>query len=128
MTTSPAEEESAIIATYSTRRDAEVARDYLSDAEIQTFVSSDDAGGMHPQMQRPNGVKLIGMSGTAHEARTVLKEADLLPNDDADPEAPDNEAPTAKDVRSSPSGWVFTGVAITIVVLVILGMLLLGSV
>jgi hypothetical protein len=80
-------EETTILATYPTRRDAEMACDYLADADIRTFVSSDDAGGMHPQMQRPNGVKLLGMSGTAQRARSLLEEASLLPEGDEEWEA-----------------------------------------
>lgn len=73
-------EETTVIATYTTRRDAEVARDYLADADIRSFVSSDDAGGMHPQMQAPHGVKLVGMSQRASRAREKLDEANLLPD------------------------------------------------
>lgn len=72
-------EETVVLATYGTRPDAEVAREYLANADIQSFVSSDDAGGMYPQMQRPNGVKLIGMAETAQAARSQLEEAGLLP-------------------------------------------------
>ena len=80
------EEETTILATYTTRRDAEMAREYLDDAGIRAFVQSDDAGGMHPQMQRPHGVKLVGMSGSAREARSLLETAGLLPDDGRRPE------------------------------------------
>lgn len=83
-------EETTVVATYSARRNAEVARDYLADADIRAFVSSDDAGGMHPQLQRPHGVKLVGMRDTARRARVLLDEASLLPAaDDLDAPAPD---------------------------------------
>lgn len=81
MTASQTDERTTVIATYSTRRDAEVASDYLDDADIRTFVSTDDAGGMHPQMQRPHGVKLVGLEGTAQQAYDRLQEADLLPSE-----------------------------------------------
>jgi hypothetical protein len=42
---------------------------------------------MHPQMQRSNGVKLLGMSGTAQRARSLLEEASLLPEGDEEWEA-----------------------------------------
>lgn len=119
---------STIIATYSTRRDADVAHDYLDDADIETFVSSDDAGGMHPQMQRPNGVKLVGMSETAQRARRILDEADLLPEARGDSSsALGKNKQTTNGTPSSPSGWLFAGVAIVIVALFILGMLFIGS-
>lgn len=68
-----------MFAIYSTRRDAEVAREYLQRENIEAFVQADDAGGMHPQMQRPHGVKLVGMSSAAQDAYEVLDEAGLLP-------------------------------------------------
>ena len=93
MTNARDTEETTVLATYSARRTAEMARDFLADADIQAFVSSDDAGGMHPQMQRPHGVKLVGMRGTAQRARSLLDDAGLLPEGDdgavppADPDA-----------------------------------------
>ena len=72
-------EETTVLATYSARRTAEMARDYLADADIRAFVSADDAGGMHPQMQRPHGVKLVVLRGAAEQARSRLDDADLLP-------------------------------------------------
>jgi len=115
-------EKSTILATYASRRDAEVARDYLADHDLRTFVSADDAGGMHPQMQRPNGVKLIGMSSAAEEARMLLQEADLAP--------PAQEHPAADRADPHPSnGWMRSSglttavfiIAILVVVLVLLG-------
>lgn len=105
-------EETIILATYGTRRDAEVAREYLADADIPSFVSSDDAGGMYPQMQRPNGVKLVGMGDTASEARSRLEEAGLYP-----------EAPP---VRPNAEGWGVTIYALAIGLgLVAVGLVLL---
>lgn len=80
MTNARSSEESTVIATYSSRRDAGMAKNRLEEAGIQAFISADDAGGMHPQMQRPHGVKLVGMSSIAPEAREVLEEAGLLPS------------------------------------------------
>lgn len=79
MTTNRSSEETTVFAIYSTRRDAEMARESLSNAGIEAFIRADDAGGMHPQLQRPHGVKLVGMSSSAQEAYQVLEEADLLP-------------------------------------------------
>ena len=73
------DERTTVFAIYSTRRDAELAREYLQDTGIETFVQADDAGGMHPQMQRPHGVKLVGMQSAAQDAYTALNDADLLP-------------------------------------------------
>ena len=111
-------EETTVLATYSTRRDAEMSRDYLADADIQAFVSSDDAGGMYPQMQRPHGVKLLGMSGTAQRARSLLNDAGLVPEDDDRP---------ATDADPATEDWASTmyGLALFLGVLAILLVLLM---
>ena len=81
-------EETTVFAIYSTRRDAEMAREYLQEADIEAFVQADDAGGMHPQMQRPHGVKLVGLSGAAQDAYAALDAADLLPQPAEQQDAP----------------------------------------
>jgi hypothetical protein len=86
MTRASDSEETTVLATYVTRRDAEMARDHLEEAGLQTFVRADDGGGLYPQLQRPHGVQLVGMSGSAHRARYLLAEADLLPEDEPDAE------------------------------------------
>ena len=91
MSSNRSDEETAVFAIYSTRRDAEVAQEYLQDADIETFVRVDDAGGMYPQMQRPHGVKLVGMSSAAQDAYEVLDEADLLPQTVENPSRPQEE-------------------------------------
>jgi hypothetical protein len=116
--------ETTVLATYSARRTAEMARDFLADADIQAFVSSDDAGGMYPQMQRPQGVKLVGMGGTAQRARSLLDDAGLLPEDD------DRAAP-APDADPAAEGWASSvyGLALflgALAALLVLLMILLG--
>ncbi len=96
-------EETTVFAIYPTRRDAEVAQEYLRDKNIDAFVQSDDAGGMHPQMQRPNGVKLVGMSSAAQDAYEVLNEADLLPQPVEEWEG-EKEAAASGDPTMSMSG------------------------
>jgi len=79
MSNGQSSEETTVFAIYSTRRDAKVAEEYLKEMNIEAFVQADDAGGMHPQMQRPHGVKLVGMSSAAQDAYQALSDADLLP-------------------------------------------------
>ena len=125
MTNAPDTEKTAILATYTTRRDAEMARDYLADADIQSFVKTDDAGGMHPQLQRPHGVKLVGMSGTAQRARSLLADAGLLPEEgtDAEANAPEREGPSETLANSMYGVVLFLG-AVAVVLLLL--MVLLG--
>lgn len=111
-------EETTVLATYSTRRTAEMARDYLADADIRAFVSSDDAGGMHPQMQRPHGVKLVGMRATAQRARSLLDDAALLPEGDENrPEAPSE--------TDSSEGWASAVYALALLLGALAGLLVL---
>jgi hypothetical protein len=125
MTNTRDTEETTVLATYSARRTAEMARDFLADADIQAFVSSDDAGGMHPQMQRPHGVKLVGLRGAAQRARSLLDDAGLLPEADGDQaaSAPDTD-PAVEDWASTMYGLaLFLGVLAALLVLL---MILLG--
>jgi hypothetical protein len=117
-------ENTTILATYTTRRDAEMARDYLSDAGIRAFVKTDDAGGMYPQMQRPHGVKLVGMSGTAQRARSLLEEAGLLPEDGAGAEGPlpGRDGPSEAVANSMYGVVLFLGVVAVVLVLLMIAL------
>lgn len=117
MTASQTDERTTVIATYSTRRDAEVARDYLDDADIRTFVSTDDAGGMHPQMQRPHGVKLVGLEGTAQQAYDRLQEADLLPSEGHGPSPDRTESASDLTFSLNSTAGVLGAVALLLLLL-----------
>lgn len=92
------------MAMYATRRDAEMAHDRLDDAGIRAFITADDAGGMHPQLQPAHGVKLRVMQRQAAAARTALADAGLLP--EAAHAAP-HGAPSASD-DAAPDALTFT--------------------
>jgi 4-hydroxyphenylpyruvate dioxygenase-like putative hemolysin len=115
-------EETTVFAIYSTRRDAEMAQEYLRDRNIEAFVQSDDAGGMHPQMQRPHGAKLVGMSNAVQDAYEALNEADLLPQPVDDSEGKGEEA-ASEDLTMSMSGAVGL-LGVTAVVLLLFYLLL----
>ena len=72
-------QQTTVIASYWTRRDAEIARDHLEEIGISAFIRADDAGGMHPELQWSQGVHLVVLDSTAGDAREALQEADLLP-------------------------------------------------
>ena len=116
-------EETTVFAIYSTRRDAEVAKEYLQEADIEAFVQSDDAGGMHPQMQRPHGVKLVGMSSAAQDAYEVLNGADLLPQTVEERSEEPREDDEAAALTFSMRGTAGT-LGIAAVVLIVLYLLL----
>jgi hypothetical protein len=86
-------QETTVIATFSSRRDAEIAHEFLSEEGISAFVSADDAGGMHPELQRSQGVHLLVMDGAADRALALLEEADLLTGSWEDVDAASQEDP-----------------------------------
>lgn len=120
------DEETTVFAIYSTRRNAERAREYLQGENIETFVRADDAGGMHPQMQRPHGVKLVGMRSAAQDAYEALNAANLLP--EAVEERPDPPGERLDDETAASLTFSMEGTAGTLgiaaIVLIVLYLLL----
>jgi len=118
-------EETTVFAIYSTRRDAEMAQEYLREENIETFVRADDAGGMHPQLQRPHGVKLVGMNSAAQDAYEALDAAGLLPETFEERPDPQDEG---RDDETEPLTFSMKGTAGTLgiaaVVLIVLYLLL----
>jgi hypothetical protein len=86
-----AQQQSTVVASYPTRHDAEMARDYLDDAGISASIRVDDAGGMHPELQGIHGVHLVVLGNVAQQAHEALQEAGMLPRskEDIDAEAGD---------------------------------------
>ena len=127
MSSDPSSEETTVFAIYSTRRDAELARDYLQDANIETFVRTDDAGGMYPQLQRPHGVKLVGLRPDAQDAYEALNAADLLPEPVEETEQEDSSgaSPEPEDLTMSPSGMAGV-LGLAAVVLIVLYYVFVG--
>ncbi len=80
-----ASDKTVVVATFTSRMDAEVAREYLEDLNIEAFISADDAGGMHPQLQQVHGVKLIALDSNAETAYAHLQQAHLLTEPDVEP-------------------------------------------
>lgn len=122
-------EKTAILAVYSTRRDAEMAQDRLDEEGVQAFITADDAGGMHPQLQQPHGVKLVVLDRAVQYARDVLDDACLLPRhrepsaETDDEQDPEHEAPD-EDLTFSTERSLFITAAI--VIMVVLGLIILG--
>lgn len=128
MTRTDPSDETTIIATFSTRRNAEVARDYLADAGFETFVRADDAGGMHPELQRSQGVELVGMTGSANEARTALDEAGLLPEfENGDRTRPEQDERSARGFLPFTTRGSIPLFFLVVVVLILLGLFVARS-
>ena len=113
-----------------------MAKERLEASGMESFVLSDDAGGMHPQLQRPHGVKLIVLEREADRARDMLREAGLLPSEAEAHESPGNavEAPSpsasadSADLTFSMDRSVFsaTGIAYLVVFVLMVGGILVG--
>lgn len=78
-----------MIAEYSSELDAELARSRLESAGIEGWVLKDDAGGMQPQLQITQGVKLFVDEKDIDEALKILDWEDVFEDDD--PEDEDEE-------------------------------------
>lgn len=76
--TRDASEETAVVATFSARHDAEIAKSYLADCGISSFVTGDD---VHVPLQLTEGVRLVVMQSRAQDAHDALANADLIPDD-----------------------------------------------
>lgn len=122
MTSDLSTDETIVVAVYSTRRDAEVALDYLEDEGIQGFISADDAGGMHPQLQRPHGVKLLVLGhAAAEQAHTMLEDVNLLPAND------ESAGPDMESTDEAGRRRFFTRtVALVVVFIFVIGLLAVG--
>lgn len=66
-------EEVVVLKTFNNEIEAEMAQQVLQEAGVTAFVIKDDAGGMEPQLQRTNGVRLLVNRADAQDAHLMLK-------------------------------------------------------
>jgi len=66
-------EEVVVLKTFNNEIEAEMAQQMLQEAGVTAFVFKDDAGGMEPQLQRSNGVRLVVNRAEAQHAHKMLK-------------------------------------------------------
>ena len=66
-------EEVVVLKTFNNEIEAGMAQQVLQEAGVTAFVFKDDAGGMEPQLQRTNGVRLIVNSADAQRAHKMLE-------------------------------------------------------
>ena len=66
-------EEVVVLKTFNNEIEAGMAQQVLQEAGITAFLFKDDAGGMEPQLQRTNGVRLVVNRADAQRAHTTLK-------------------------------------------------------
>ena len=66
-------EEVVVLKTFKNEIEAGMAQQVLQEAGVTAFVFKDDAGGMEPQLQRTNGVRLVVNRADADHAHKMLK-------------------------------------------------------
>ena len=66
-------EEVVVLKTFNNEIEAGMAQQVLHEAGVTSFVFKDDAGGMEPQLQQTNGVRLIVNGADAQLAHKILK-------------------------------------------------------
>jgi len=67
------EDEVVELKTFNNEVEAGMAQQVLQEAGITAFLFKDDAGGMEPQLQRTNGVRLVVNRADAQRAHKMLK-------------------------------------------------------
>ena len=66
-------EEVVVLKTFNNEIEAGMAQQVLQEAGVTSFVFKDDAGGMEPQLQQTNGVRLVVNRADVQHAREMLK-------------------------------------------------------
>ena len=66
-------DEVVVLKTFNNEIEAGMAQQVLQEAGMTAFVLKDDAGGMEPQLQRTNGVRLVVSRIDSHRAQKLLK-------------------------------------------------------
>ena len=66
-------DEVVVLKTFNDEIEAGMAQQVLHEAGMTAFVFKDDAGGMEPQLQRTNGVRLVVNRIDARRAHKVLQ-------------------------------------------------------
>ena len=66
-------DEVIVLKTFNNEIEAGMAQQVLHEAGMTAFVFKDDAGGMEPQLQQTNGVRLVVNRTDAPRAHKLLK-------------------------------------------------------
>jgi hypothetical protein len=66
-------DEVVVLKTYNNEIEAGMAQQVLHEAGMTAFIFKDDAGGMEPQLQRTNGVRLVVSRVDARRAHRLVK-------------------------------------------------------
>ncbi len=63
-----------VVATFANEVEAELAQASLAAAGIESFIKTEDIGGMLPSLQETEGVKVLVQPSVLEEAKAILSE------------------------------------------------------
>jgi hypothetical protein len=66
-------DETVVIKTFSNETDAAMTQQMLTESGVRAFIFKDDAGGMEPQLQLTEGVRLVVNRADAERAHEILQ-------------------------------------------------------
>jgi hypothetical protein len=76
--------DTAEVARFNRRYEAETAQGFLTDAGIESMISADDAGGADLGLSLTRVAKLLVRTEDEERARTVLEDAGVIEGEDGD--------------------------------------------
>lgn len=113
----PTTQESVVVAAYPNRHDAEIAKAYLEEEGIDSFISADD---VHTVVQYTQGARLTVLAHEAARALEALQKAALLPSEARASHEDDDELdPAGRRALISNTAWMYI-IVFTLMVLFIL--------
>lgn len=107
-----------MVATYSSRPDAEAAAGLLSDHQITSFVAADD---VHPPLQITEGCRVRVMGKDLSDARRVLHEAGMLPGEEVHVDGTTPDA-VHRNALTRWTTWVYLAVAVLVIASLLYGL------
>ena len=117
-------EETVVVATYSSRQDAEAAKGLLSDRGITSFVAADD---VHPPLQITEGSRVRVLGRDLAAARDALHSAGMLPGSEETDAGAVTDTPDKRPYLSGMARWTtwaYIAIAVLIVAAVLIGSML----
>jgi hypothetical protein len=122
-------DETTVVATYSNRQNAEIARTQLEKQEISSFVVADD---VHPPLQLTEGVELRVLDREVEQAHKILTiDGDTaVKTDSREMPSETDEAEKTGGLMFSDGGfvqataWIYVAAFLLMVTVIIMGLLI----
>ena len=70
-------EDLVVLRVFNNELEARMAQQRLQDAGVPTFIFKDDGGGMEPQLQLTNGVRLVLNRADVERAEDILQALEI---------------------------------------------------